>query len=255
MPLSLYGPKVLYKNGRSRVYPRGGRKRRLGRGFRQLARYDKYGDIKGDVAKLKQLVNAEYKYHDGSGNSSPIPWCQNANAGSTGAAYVACINQLGLGAAPGQREGASVRFTSLQTAITLTQPVAAPPCLVRIIWFLYLRPNAGVSSYIPRVSDVLDIFNTNVNPINAPRNLSNRSKYSILSDKVCKLTDVTADIPECTIKQYRRLNFHSTWQTNDTSGDFIEKNALYLMVFTNGDSITPTVASMTFMHRLRYIDN
>lgn len=91
MPFSLYSGKVLYKNGRSRAYPRGGRKRRLGRGFRQLARYNKYGDIKGDVAKLKQMVNTEYKFHDGS-HTAVIPYATNAGAGSTGAAYVSCIN-------------------------------------------------------------------------------------------------------------------------------------------------------------------
>lgn len=112
-----------------------------------------------------------------------------------------------------------------------------------------------MSSYVPRVNDVLDIFNVNVQPIDAPRNLSNRSKFSILSDKVCRITEITSSSAECNLKMYKRLNFHTVYGTSDTSGDDIEKNALYVMMFTNATATYPSPLNFSIMHRLRYIDN
>lgn len=224
-----------------KYYPQGGKKRRIGRGVRQITK------LSNDVLALKDTVNTEYKYFDDNQQFTSVPYITSGGAGS---AMLLTLNDVPQGTGVSYRDGATVRVKSLQHSCTIDNSLDnAQPCRVRMIFFLQLRPLAAATA-----SNILSNLLTlgSIDPINAFRNLDQRSEYSILSDKVFKL-DVSAPNHMVEYEFYKRMNFHTQWTGNDTTGTAIRKNALYCVVFCDQQAaVLPRIRCST---RIRYIDN
>ena len=234
-----------FKNRRR--YPQGGRKRRIGRGVRQIQR------LATDVGKMKEVVNVEYKSFDRTDDFANIPLCTNANAGAVASWKAMILFNPGTGTGIANREGATVRVKSLQHTCTLDNTATnSLPCRVRIIFALQLRPETPVTSPLPP-SSLLDFELSNAEPMNAMRNLSNRSAWSILSDKVYKLSPFGTDLNQQEIKIYKKLNFHTEWGSTDQLGNTIRKNALWCFAFC--DQTGATLPRIRCQSRVRFIDN
>lgn len=226
-----------YRNRRR--YPQKGRKRRIGRGVRQLTALSR------DVAKMKNFVNTEFKYFDDTTAFTNIPYITAVGVGTP---LLMSLNDVPRGTAGNEREGMSIRIKSLQYCCTLDNTTTSSlPCRVRMIFFLYLRPD-GVA---PTLGNLLDLT-TDPDPINAFRNLNYKSTFSILRDRVYKL-DTSAPQHQAETKMYKRFNFHTNWTVGNTDGTNITKNALYCYVFCDqAGAVLPRIRCMS---RIRFIDN
>lgn len=228
-----------YRNRRR--YPQGGRKRRIGRGVRQITR------VSRDVAKLKNFVNTEFKYFDDVTPFTNIPYLDQTGVGTP---LLMSLNDVPTGDLANQRNGATIRIKTLQHSCTISnQTTGSLPCRVRMIFFLFLRPD-GIA---PTAANLLDL-SSDPDPINAFRNLNFRSSFVILKDRVFKL-DTSAPQQELEMKFFRRFNFHTQWTVNNTTGTTatLMKNALYCMVFCDQPgAVLPRIRCGS---RIRYIDN
>lgn len=232
-------------------YPQGGRKRRIGRGVRQISK------LTQDVSALKQAVNVEYKYHDTANASAPgtdiIPI---ATAALPNNALIMLENSIEQGPESVQREGDMIRIKSYLHRCILTNR-GTGPVRVRMLLFLYLRPSqTGIA---PSVSDVLECQPSGpFNPMVAPRNLENRSRFKILLDNVYTLEPLNSVGEQRQIKVFKKFDFHTQWPNTVTgrTGTTITKNALYCMYFTDGGNNAAQNATYVYcFSRLRYIDN
>lgn len=236
-----------FKNRRR--YPQGGRKRRIGRGIRQIQR------LATDVGKMKEAVNVEYKCFDTTKLDTLIPQCTNADIANNASWLPMALNVIPQGTTIKTREGASVRIKSLQHNCTINNSAAANlPCNVRIIFVIGLRPETPTTS-LPTPQNLLDFeISTTTDPMRAMRNMSNRSAWSIISDKVYRMSaGPGSDGSIRDIKIYKKLNFHTEWGSSDNTGVNIRKNALWCMVFT--DQTAEAKPRLSCQTRIRYIDN
>ena len=157
--------------------PRRSYRRRPMRRRRRATRASIYGragrQLYRDVMTLKNFVNTEFKLFDDSTLFTNIPYIDPTGVGTP---LLMSLNDIPLGDRTDQRNGATVRIKSLQHSCTIANTTtSSTPCRVRMIFFLHLRPDASP----PTLGDLLSI-GTAPDPINAFRNLSNRSLFSIL---------------------------------------------------------------------------
>jgi len=232
-------------------YPQGGKKRRPGRGIRQIQK------LTQDVAQIKQAVNVEYKYYDAANPSAPsTELVPIATANAPNAAITMLENNIPQGVGSTQREGDTIRIKSYHHKCILTNQNAAP-VRVRMVVFLYLRPTQTGTT--PSVSDVLEVVAAgNFNPMVAPRNLDNRSRFKILIDKSFALEPTGTIGEQRVIDIFKKFDFHTQWPATSSGhlGTTITKNALYCMYFQDGgNNGSNTNVRMYCFSRIRYIDN
>lgn len=231
-----------------RRYPQGGKKRRIGRGVRQLTK------LTTEVAKLKDFTNAEFKWYDilNAGAPAAVTIPQSTNALPDNASTM-LLNGIPQGVTESQREGISVKIKSvLHQCVIAAKQGLTTPVRVRMIMFLYLRPLGNAA--VPSVSDLLQVAAAgNTQPMVAPRKLEHRSRFSILHDKVYSIEPAGMVGEQRYIKIYKKLNFHTLWDTTTTgdNGTGITKNSLWCMYFADGND----KAEMYCDNRIRYIDN
>lgn len=200
-----------------------------------------------DVKMLKSFVNTEFKYFDDSTAFTNIPYVDPSGVGTP---LIMSLNDIPTGDLGNTRNGMSVRIKSLQHSCTIANTTTSSlPCRVRMIFFLYLRPDGAT----PTLANLLDL-STDPDPINAFRNLNFKSSFSILKDRVFKM-DTTAPQQEQEMRWYKRFNFHTTWTVNNTTGATSTqmKNGLYCLVFT--DQAGAVLPRIRCMNRVRFIDN
>ena len=195
----------------------------------------------------REQVNAEFKYFDDDLQFTNIPSITPAGVGSC---ILMALNDIPQGTGVSAREGAVVRIKSMQHSCTIDNTLTGSiPCRVRMIFFLHLRPVVAITgSSAP--SSLLDLGS--IDPINAFRNLDQRSEYVIIRDRTYRL-DVTAPQQFVEMSMFKRFNFHTQWTGNDTTGVNFRKNALYCMVFC--DNLTGVPPRIRCTTRIRYIDN
>ena len=233
-----------YRNRRR--YPHGGRKRRIGRGIRQLQSLSK------DVQQLSQFVNTEFKYYDVQQEGAPEPATIPQATADSPARLFFTLNNIPQGTQVSQREGNSIKIKSLQHKCVMTNP-SDVAVRVRCIWYLYLRP--GPESDNVAIGDLLQLgTSSTVKPIIAPRNLGNRSRFVILKDTTYRLEPQGMVGEQKVIKWFKRWSrgFHTVWYDNGTE---ITKNLLGCMYFCDNDATSVTTPVMECYNRIRYIDN
>lgn len=235
-------------------YPQGGRKRRIGRGVRQIQK------IASDVAKVKDVVNTEYKYFDTLNEGAPDPLGIPVFTTVSGAPAQMAINDIppytyNIQASTqtrymftvNEREGLSVKIRSYLHNCSLENTTNAA-ARVRMVVYMDLRPNPASP---PTLFDVLQLDGTNIEPLIAPRNLSNRARFSILIDRILNLEPQGVVSSLKTVRFYKKLNFHTLWERDtQTSKGNITKNALYCCYFADVPGV-----NMICFNRIRFIDN
>lgn len=254
MPAIVFRKPGNFKN--KRHYPQGGRKRRIGRGVRQIQK------LANEVAKVKEVVNTEFKYYDTLNEDAPDPVNVPVFVATGGTPIQMQVNNIPpltyqiTGATQtrymdsvSEREGSSVKIKSFQHNCTIENQNINGAVRVRMIVFLDLRPNPLGPS--PNLGDVLQVNSTTIDPMIAPRNLSNRSRYSILLDKVYGLEPAGVISSIKTINLYKKLNFHTIWERDQiTTKGLVTKNAMYCCYFADLAGCT-----MKCFNRIRFIDN
>lgn len=181
------------------------------------------------VNKLTRYVQPEFNFISVTINNTPD--------GSTG--NFDALNNLAQGDNVGYRNGNQVRFLSIQMNCSAKLHASATNTRVRYILFVDKQPLVGT----PSATDVLDGGAAMI----AMRNLGNRNRFQILLDRVVQ---IDSDDPEYIFRYYKRKMINTTWQTSANTSQ--EKNKIYLFMFSDQATYTPTVAVEA---RLRYIDN
>lgn len=206
-------------------------KRRGGR-----AKYTTWGSAKylakramTGVSYLRRLLNVEYKYIT-SASTSVNP--------TTSGLFVACsLPTQGQGA--DQRTGNSILMKNWHIRCHVSaSPSATDQTFLRMIMF-HDKHSVGTP---PTVADVLDSVN-----INSPYNIANTDRFLILKDKTINLGLASGDHSSKMYTFNRDLNKH--WKFSGNTG---LDNYPYVMFISNQATYTPTI---TYMQRLRYIDN
>lgn len=185
-----------------------------------------------DVNRLKNLINVEFKYNQNTFDTTVD------NAGT-----MHHINVVSQGDGPALRDGAQVRFKSLQFKGRVTMNASATHTQFRLIIFILKRVNQTA----PAVTDILDSASTI-----SLKNLDNRRNYVILSDRVYNLEPETRT--ERNFQFYRKLDMKTIWARASSGGGSsdTEQNGLYALLISSNSINTPTV---NIHFRTSFIDN
>jgi len=221
--------------------------KRRGRGGRRNGRYsysrtpnftywNVLDKVKGDVAKLKGLINTEFKKKD---TFSTLD-IDNVTP------RIRVINALAVGDDFDEREGREVRIKSIQVTLTLFLNPLSTQTFVRCIVVLDLQPN-GIGLVI---GDLLSDTATELGSTNF-RNLDFRKRFVILKDEVVMLQ--ASGQRTAHIEWYKQMNMHTTYNSLTTGGiSDITTNALYIILYS-GEATDGVVN--TCRTRVRFIDN
>lgn len=197
------------------------------------------GQLWKDVKLLKSMVNVEYKVQD---TNQPLA---TVNQTPT----VTLFNALQRGDDYNQRNGRSVKWTSIYQRITAqSSATATSPHYIRYILFWY-KDASGVAP------TPLQMFGAAAPGLNSMMNLNVRKDFIILYDRVIKCNPVTGGSSSNFLKIYKKCNMHTIFNASSlgTIAD-IESGALY--AFTWSDTSTGIeMPTLTVQSRLRYVDN
>lgn len=204
-----------------------------------------------DVSLLKSMINTELKFKDQLAGAISI-----GNTSAT-ATYV-LINGLSRGSTASQRDGNSIKVSSVQMHLRCNLNVTGVSAntlennTIRFCLVLDKSPQTlapTVSGGTPQsifLSDVTYSF----------RDLNNRSKFTILKEWRVNLTADGRD--SATIKYYKKFkNLHTIYNAS-TNGDItdINSNALWLIVYGSSGLVTaPNDTVLNYGIRMRYYDN
>lgn len=223
--------------GYRRRYVRRGRGRRgrgrRGGGFGRMARnavgaWSLAKSALAGVRYLRGLVNSEmYKY-----DLDVTP-----TVDTTGT--VTHLTGIAVGDGDNQRTGNSIFVRGMYIRFSMKINAVATASLIRI---LLVRDRQQVADTVPTIADVLEA----VTP-NAPLNSNSVGKYDILWDRVVALQLANLDNKFLT----KFIPCRSHVRFNGTAGTDIQRNGVYLMIFSN-DANAPTV---TYSSRITYHDN
>ncbi len=185
----------------------------------------------GDVARLKGLINTEFKQADTTATGV---------VGTT--ASILLINGLAKGDDFDTRDGRQVRMKSAQIAITYKMSQSATFSQIRCMVVIDKQPN----EILLVITDLLDS-----QAMQTFRNLDQRKRFVILKDEVVSMS-IDGEQGGI-IKWYKRMDMKSIYDDSD-AGDItdISTNALYLILFSTEATNTVTISRST---RVRYIDN
>ncbi len=192
------------------------------------------GQLKSDVMRLKGLINVEFKCVDTVLSST-------VNSSGT----LQLLNGLAQGDTATTREGATVRFKSLQLKGFMAIAGAATATACRRLVFIDKQPNQAA----PVVGDILD--NTTAALVNSFRNLSHRKRFVILRDDHFTMSEGGPEAlwyPDV----YMSLDMITTYNGNAGTIADIETNAIWAMYISSEATAAPSIAHNV---RIRYIDN
>lgn len=198
------------------------------------------GQLYKDVQMLKNMINVEYKVQDTSTalqNVSTVPTLQ-------------LFNGLLRGDDFNQRNGRSVKWTSIYQRITVQAPSTATlPHFCRYMLFWVKDPSATAPTS-------LQIFGAATpSSINVMLNLNVRKDFIILYDEIMQVNPVNGGPSNAFRNIYKKCNMHTIFNAgNAGSIADIESGALYALWFsdTNTAGEQPQI---TLQSRCRYIDN
>lgn len=196
--------------------------------------------------KVKKMVNVEYKERNLSN------WNLQIDNSPTVGAGITLVNGMATGdTGESDRDGQSVKNTRLSYKVTLKKGSVDVP--VRVIFFSqHDTNNANV--------DITDFWNVSGNgdPENYFANLQKIGNFSILSDKVYRLS---SDKPLIHDSHTVDLNSHTRYNGTTSAITSLSRGAIYYLVCTDITSPTAyasgagTSPSVSTNIRLRYVDN
>ncbi len=186
----------------------------------------------GDVARLKGLINTEFKTVDVS-NTTAV----------TDSGLVLLLNATIAGDDFNNRDGRQIRFKSIQYAVNVIQDPTAVSTITRIMIVLDKQPNAILMV-------LTDLLTSAANNLDF-RNLDNRKRFVILSDKIVTQSDTANTVDR--VQLYKQLDFHTVYDDSNAGNiTDIETNALYMVIISSEATNAPTCQIET---RARFIDN
>lgn len=187
-----------------------------------------------DVAKLKSMINVEYKYHDYSSTNN-----------LTNTPVINCINFVNEGDTGQTHDGDMFRVKSIQLGGFLIGRSTTDPIKVRVA--LVLDTDAAASTTAPTYNDIYD---TTGNIVDRFRNLDNRSRFIILKqwDKVLNPQGQDG----FALKYYKQLDLKTQIIGTATEAN-LRKNGLYLVMVSS--NATSDLVELNINTRIRYIDN
>lgn len=221
-----------------RSYQRGYQQRRSFRGKRKgkFARPITYGQIGSkvwkDVQWLKSVVNVERKHLEFNA----------ATTSSTTAAFV-LLNGCIPGSSGEQRDGQSIKMTSVFVRYNAQVNVAAIASIHRVMIFTDSQPDAAA----PTAANLLDAATNVLSPLN----IDYAVRFKVHFDKSFIVNVVSDPLIEC--ERYIKLDEHTKFNagTAGTIAD-ITTNSLYMMHMSSEATNTVT---FNYYVRTRFIDN
>jgi len=187
-----------------------------------------------DVAKLKNMINVEYKFHDYSSTNS-----------LTTTPTINCINFVNEGDTDQTHDGAMFRMKSLAINGYLFLNAGTIPYKARVA--LVLDTNAAASTTAPTYAEIYDSTGL---PTQAMRNLDNRSRFVIMKQwDIVMNPNGQEGFP---IKYFRNLD-HKVQIVGTATETNLRKNGLYLVMLS--DTATADNVKFEVTTRIRYIDN
>lgn len=188
-----------------------------------------------DVAKLKNLINVEFKYHD----------YQSSNDLTT-TPVINCINLVNEGDTDQTHDGSMFRMKSLQLGGRVSLGgTAANPVAYRMA--LVLDTDAAASTTAPTYNDIYD----DTGDIETRfRNLDNKSRFIILKSWDGQLSPNGSEMR--VFKYFRNLDLKTQIVGSATETN-LRKNGLYLVMVSSAGVVNQLYLNVHT--RIRYIDN
>lgn len=184
---------------------------------------------------LKSLVNVEFKNIESASSSNP-----------TSSGYMTLLNGIAEGDDINQRNGRSILIKSAYVKHTMKCATSGDTAYIRCILFWDKQP----SGTAPTGSDLLDTVG-GFDLVRAFRNLSNRKRFKIISDKTYTVVNGGPNYIRYTDK-YIKMNTHTIYSSTGNTISSISSNALYCFIVSDQPTVTPAVY---MAYQLRYIDN
>ncbi len=213
------------------------KKRSYKKTYKKPTRYQNYsagfGQLSRDVAKLKNLINVEFKRKDESITSTV-----------SNAPTLELVNGLSKGDSEANREGNTVRWKSIQCQGYMKIHASAVSNIVRRIIFIDKQPNQAA----PTASDVLTGSEGTYQY--SFRELDHRKRFVILKDQSITLSQNRPIVQFA--DYYSHVDMITVYNTDTGNIADIETNSLYVMYMSDASSNSPSIAHKT---RLRFIDN
>lgn len=196
--------------------------------------------------KVKKMVNVEYKERNLSDWNLQID-----NTPTVGAGISLCNGMAAGDTGESDRDGQSVKNTRLSYKITLKKGSVDVP--VRVMFFVEHDTNNTNA-------DITELWNVSGNgdPENYFNNLNSIGNFSILSDKVYRLS---SDKPLIHDSHTVDLNTHTRYNGTTSQITSLSRGAIYYLVCTDQTSPTAyasgagTSPSVSTNIRIRYVDN
>ncbi len=189
--------------------------------------------VVGDVSRLKGLINTEFKTVDTSSATA-------VSASGT----VQLLNATIAGDDFDNRDGRVIRCKSIQYAINIImEPATAVNTTTRVMLVIDKQPNGVLMT----VGELLTSGASNLDF----RNLDNRKRFIILSDKIVMQSNTANTLDR--LELYKQIDMKTIYDDSNagTIAD-IESNALFLVMISSEATNTPTLQVET---RMRFIDN
>jgi len=224
--------------------PRKGGKKKRTYARRGARRGKIYGAAAGqlwkDVKMLKSIVNVEYKVAE-----------QSTVGGAVGnTPNVLTLNALQRGDDYNQRNGRSVKWTSLYSRMTFTaNSTATAPVYVRAVLFWAKDPDAVAPT-------PTQMFGVATPSVNAMMNLNLRKDFVILRDMLIKVVPPTGAGEQSQFRKlFLKLNQHTIYNAGNI-GNITDIESYSLHWFIWGSSPTASnYPTFDIQNRLRFVDN
>ncbi len=199
--------------------------------------FGEFGQDMGRVSEnalrsLLKTLNVESKYSDVTVSLTP-----NNNYGFT------LLNGIPQGDSATDRDGHSVKITSIDIQLYATIHASASTTFVRVALVLDRMPDQAA----PGATDVF-----NVNNVNSFPNVDNSPRFEIIWDKQLGLNSLWKTFHFPGLSYSSDLELHTHYNGSGSGVTAITQNSLWLVTFSSEATNTPTVGGYT---RIRYVDN
>lgn len=199
-----------------------------------------------DVKYIKSVLNTELKYVDGvQTTATSIPF-----VGAPGGSWLLYrMNNVAQGPGVSERNGSSVKFTSIQIKGNLERTAGSHRC--RIVLFVDRENLASGVGVNPLWSDVYATVSGN-GTLDAMRSFNSilEKRFKVLYDRTYKLDTEVVQKP---FSIYKKLNMVTKWQVQSSGSNAQINNVLYLAIMTDDPAGTATNA--THYSRACFRDN
>lgn len=180
---------------------------------------------------LKKMINVEYKVFDTT----------NTGVSVTNGGTLYNFNGIAEGDDQGQRNGRSIKATSIYFRGACAISSAATASIVRLIFFVDTTGDAGT----PAITDILNTASY-LSSMNIATQAGTR--FHVLKDFTMSMSNQGRQITA--IKLFKKLAYHLKYTGSLNTN--VGKNAIYLLAIGSESVNFP---AMTIYSRLRYVDN